>query len=88
MAQRVRAQNLVVYILVGSPVDLELIEQSEFHVSILRMKKKSSRQCSRDWNPDTFQNASISPMEDELIHHFASSQFDAQSDSVIFVVFE
>ena len=88
MAQRVIAQNLVVYILVGSPVDLELIEQSEFHVSILRMKKKSSRQCSRDWNPDTFQNASISPMEDELIHHFASSQFDAQSDSVIFVVFE
>ena len=41
------------------------------------MKKKSSLQRSRDWNPDTFQNASISPMEDELIHHFASSQFDS-----------
>ena len=52
------------------------------------MKKESSLQCSRDWNPDKFQNASISPMEDELIRHFASSQFDAQSDSVIFVVFE
>lgn len=28
VAQRVIAQNLVVYILVGSPVDLELIDQN------------------------------------------------------------
>lgn len=69
VAQRVGSNFGGLHFLLG----LELIGTTLIRIGIKKTSPQKNSVCTKNWNPNKFQPVSISPMEDELIHHFVNS---------------